>query len=74
MSELNIEARQLCKSYGHLVAVDNLSFEVGAGEVLGFLRRAVDDFDQTVVMVTHDSRLAEQTERTIRIFDGRQVH
>lgn len=37
MSELNIEARQLCKRYGHLVAVDNLSFEVGAGEVLGFL-------------------------------------
>ena len=37
MSELNIEARQLCKRYGNLVAVDNLSFDVGAGEVLGFL-------------------------------------
>lgn len=37
MSELNIEARQLSKHYGHLVAVDQLSFEVGAGEVLGFL-------------------------------------
>ena len=37
MSDLMIEARQLCKNYGHLVAVDHLSFEVGAGEVLGFL-------------------------------------
>jgi len=37
MNELRIEARNLCKRYGNLVAVDNLSFEVGAGEVLGFL-------------------------------------
>lgn len=37
MSELNIAARELCKHYGNLVAVDRLSFDVGAGEVLGFL-------------------------------------
>jgi ABC-2 type transport system ATP-binding protein len=37
MSELNIEARSLSKRYGGLVAVDRLSFSVGAGEVLGFL-------------------------------------
>lgn len=37
MSELKIDARALSKSYGSLVAVDNLSFEVCAGEVLGFL-------------------------------------
>jgi ABC-2 type transport system ATP-binding protein len=37
MNELKIEAKQLCKNYGSLVAVDHLSFEVGAGEVLGFL-------------------------------------
>ena len=37
MNELRIEARRLCKNYGSLVAVDDLSFEVGAGEVLGFL-------------------------------------
>jgi ABC-2 type transport system ATP-binding protein len=34
---MKIEARQLSKRYGNLVAVDQLSFEVGAGEVLGFL-------------------------------------
>jgi len=26
-----------------------------------------------VVMVTHDQRLAERTERIVRLFDGRQV-
>ena len=37
MGDLKIEARDLCKNFGNLVAVDRLSFEVGAGEVLGFL-------------------------------------
>jgi putative ABC transport system ATP-binding protein len=31
------------------------------------------DGNTTVVMVTHDPRLAERTHRTVRIFDGRQV-
>ena len=37
MGDLKIEAKRLSKHYGSLVAVDQLSFEVGAGEVLGFL-------------------------------------
>jgi ABC-2 type transport system ATP-binding protein len=37
MGELQIAARSLSKHYGHIVAVDDLSFEVGPGEVLGFL-------------------------------------
>ena len=37
MGELRIEARSLSKHYGSLVAVDELSFEVRSGEVLGFL-------------------------------------
>jgi ABC-2 type transport system ATP-binding protein len=37
MNELRIDARALSKKYGNLVAVDDLSFEVRAGEVLGFL-------------------------------------
>ena len=28
----------------------------------------------TVVMVTHDARMAERTHRTVRLFDGRPVH
>ncbi len=32
-----IEAKSLCKSYGFFKAVDDLSFTVEAGQVLGFL-------------------------------------
>ena len=37
MSELRIEARSLSKHWGELRAVDDLSFAVESGEVLGFL-------------------------------------
>ncbi|MCH8227275.1 MAG: ATP-binding cassette domain-containing protein [Proteobacteria bacterium] len=37
MGELRIEAMSLSKNFGGIVAVDRLSFAVGAGEVLGFL-------------------------------------
>jgi ABC-2 type transport system ATP-binding protein len=37
MTDLHIQANALCKRYGNLVAVDDLSFEVKPGEVLGFL-------------------------------------
>ncbi|MGI9598361.1 MAG: ABC transporter ATP-binding protein [Acidimicrobiales bacterium] len=39
-------------------------------EVLGFLRRAVDDFGQTVVMVTHDPGAAGYAERVGFLEDG----
>ena len=39
-------------------------------EILRGLNR---DDQTTVVMVTHDQRLAEKTERIVRLFDGRQV-
>ena len=50
----------------------NLDSRMGE-EILRLLRNLNEDEKATVVMVTHDSRLAEQTQRTIRIFDGRQV-
>jgi putative ABC transport system ATP-binding protein len=42
-----------------------------AAEVLGFLRRAVDDFHQTVVMVTHDPAAAGHSDRAVFLADGR---
>ena len=42
-------------------------------EVLGFLRRAVDTHDQTVVMVTHDPGAASWTDRVVFLADGRVV-
>lgn len=40
-------------------------------EVLGFLRRVVDEFGQTVVMVTHDPVAASYSDRVIFLADGR---
>jgi putative ABC transport system ATP-binding protein len=42
-----------------------------AAEVLGLLRSAVDDFGQTVVMVTHDPTAAAHGDRVIFLADGR---
>ena len=47
---------------------------VASTEVLGLLRRAVDDFDQTVVMVTHDPASASYADRLIVLADGRVAH
>lgn len=44
-----------------------------AGELLSFLRRAVDDFGQTMVMVTHDPTAAAYADRIIFLADGRPV-
>jgi putative ABC transport system ATP-binding protein len=43
-------------------------------EVLGLLRRAVDDFGQTVVMVTHDPHSASVADRIVVLNDGRIIH
>ncbi len=43
-------------------------------EVLGLLRRAVDDFGQTVVMVTHDAHAASFADRLLVLRDGHIVH
>ncbi len=42
-------------------------------EVLALLRRAVDDFGQTVVMVTHDAQAAAFADRVLVLVDGRIV-
>jgi putative ABC transport system ATP-binding protein len=42
-------------------------------ELLGFLRRAVTDLGQTVVMVTHDAVAASYADRVLFLADGRLV-
>jgi putative ABC transport system ATP-binding protein len=42
-------------------------------EVLSFLRRSVDEFGQTIVMVTHDPVAASHTDRVVFLADGRIV-
>ncbi|WP_120005440.1 ABC transporter ATP-binding protein [Nesterenkonia muleiensis] len=48
----------------------NLDSRTGA-EVLALLRAAVDEFGQTVVMVSHDANAAAEADRTVILSDGR---
>jgi putative ABC transport system ATP-binding protein len=43
-------------------------------EVLALLRQAVDEFGQTVVMVTHDPEAAAYADRLVVLRDGQIVH
>ena len=50
----------------------NLDSHMG-DEVMRILEELNREQGTTVVMVTHDPKLAERTSRTVRLFDGRQV-
>ncbi|HYU50593.1 MAG TPA: ABC transporter ATP-binding protein [Candidatus Limnocylindria bacterium] len=60
----------------HVIFADeptgNVDSKAGA-EILGFLRRAVDDLGQTVVMVTHDPIAAGYADSVVFLADGRIV-
>jgi putative ABC transport system ATP-binding protein len=43
-------------------------------DVLKLLRQAVDEFGQTVIMVTHDPAAAAHADRLLTLRDGRVVH
>ena len=43
------------------------------GEILAFMRRAVDDMGQTIVMVTHDPGAAAYADAVVFLADGRIV-
>ncbi len=50
----------------------NLDTRAG-GEILAFLRTAVDEFGQTIVMVTHDAVAASHADTVLFLEDGRLV-
>jgi putative ABC transport system ATP-binding protein len=51
----------------------NLDSQMG-DEIMALLATLQSDDHTTVVMVTHDPRQAEKTQRIVRLFDGRQVN
>jgi putative ABC transport system ATP-binding protein len=51
----------------------NLDSQMG-DEIVDILKSLNADRKTTVVMVTHDQRQADKTNRIVRIFDGRQVN
>ncbi len=50
----------------------NLDSKMGA-EVMGLLHQLNREDGRTIVMVTHNEQQAQQTDRIIRFFDGRQI-
>lgn len=48
----------------------NLDSKTSA-EVLGLLKRTSGQFNQTIVMITHNNEIAQLTDRIVRIEDGR---
>ncbi|MFT7475416.1 MAG: putative ABC transport system ATP-binding protein [Verrucomicrobiales bacterium] len=50
----------------------NLDSQTGA-EILDFMRRAVNEFGQTIVMVTHDPNAAAYADRVVFLADGKIV-
>lgn len=51
----------------------NLDSQMGE-EVMGVLKELNEKENATIVMVTHDQRMAEMTKRIFRLFDGRRVN
>ena len=50
----------------------NLDSQMG-DEIMGILEDLNQQEGTTIVMVTHDPRMADKTHRVVRLFDGRQV-
>ena len=50
----------------------NLDSRAGA-EILDFMRRAVREYGQTIVMVTHDPNAASYSDRVVFLNDGQIV-
>jgi len=68
-------ARALANDPSLIVADEptgNLDSRSGA-ELLSFMRRSVDEFGQTIVMVTHDPNAAAFADRVLFLADGRIV-
>lgn len=42
-----------------------------SADVLGLLKRTSDEYDQTIVMITHNPEIAQLADRIVRIEDGR---
>ena len=51
----------------------NLDSQMG-DDVMAILNTLSRDDKTTIVMVTHDQQKADQTQRIVRLFDGRQVN
>lgn len=56
----------------YAVPTGNLDSRTSA-DVLGLLKRTGKEFDQTIVMITHNTEIAQLADRIVRIEDGKIV-
>lgn len=56
----------------YAVPTGNLDSKTSA-DVLGLLQRTSREFDQTLVMITHNNAIAQLADRIVRIEDGKIV-
>ena len=63
---LNVYATNLYPPTG------NLDSKTSA-DVLGLLKRTSGEFNQTIVMITHNNEIAQLADRIVRIEDGKIV-
>ena len=56
-----------------LLSIHAVTVDVYKRQVLGLLKRTSTEFHQTVVMITHNSEIAQLADRIVRIEDGRIV-
>lgn len=59
-------------STNYAVPTGNLDSKTSA-DVLGLLQRTSREFDQTLVMITHNNAIAQLADRIVRIEDGKIV-
>jgi putative ABC transport system ATP-binding protein len=71
-----VAAARALVSRPHIIFADeptgNLDSRSGS-ELLDFLWRAVKEFSQTIVMVTHDANAAVHSDRVVFLADGQVV-
>ena len=71
-----IDAVSLRPRLSHIIFADEPTGNLdshSSTEILEFMRHAVDEFGQTIVMVTHDPGAASHADRVVFLADGRVV-
>lgn len=67
-----IKRPRVCYTTKLLLPTGNLDSKTSA-DVLGLLKRTSMEFNQTIVMITHNSEIAQLADRIVRIEDGKIV-
>ena len=52
---------------------ERIAIDKTSADVLGLLKRTSGEFNQTIVMITHNNEIAQLADRIVRIEDGKIV-